>query len=591
MTLSTCKACLISLTIFLHAVSASAQEQSQAVIAFVNVNVISMTREGVDADRTVIVHGDRIVAINQSPPPAGAVILDGRDRFLLPGLTDSHVHLTTDMPWAPARAEFGEAPLYLAHGVTTVVNLRGTPAQLDWKRRIALGQLLGPTIYTAGEFVNEPRVNSPDEVEREVRSQAKAGYDLIKFHEIFVPGQGFTTNRGLSLESYLRMFEVARQENIAVVGHAPTGLGVNGLVASSGGAVAHIGELIRLQLLPPFWLIQAYLAAFAVLLLIVGGWAIAAIFRRLRNTSQLPKSLMRAKVLALWVLVGFVASFVAGSLVGAGGMFYDSSGWRVAATLVHLAVVLVCVLTIVASIKVWRESTVRAASRLPFIVTAAVSLALILTLAFYSIPSSWKNTDAGRERFAVRLRAAGISVQTTLSVYETVVADDRAAAQVFADPAFAALLPQTQALWKRIAGRPRPGALFRLLEMPARYPEYTRTIAASLFRNGVPLIAGTDAMGLPMVLPGRSLIRELNLLNQSGIRPYEVLRTATLNAARFLGREKEFGSIAVGQRADLVLLRGNPLEDLSALDQPLGVMVRGHWLSRERLDELLTRLR
>ena len=571
--------------------SASAQAQSQAVTAFVNVNVVSMGREGVDTDRTVIVQGDRIVAINQSPPPEGAVILDGRGRFLLPGLTDSHVHLTTDMPWAPARADFGEARLYLAHGVTTVVNLRGTPTQLDWKRRIESGQLLGPTIYTSGDFVNEPRVNSPDEVEREVRAQAKAGYDLIKFHEIRAPGEGFSTTRGLSRESYLRMFDAARQENIGVVGHAPISLGVSGLVASSGGAVAHIGELIRLQLLPPFWLLQGYIAAFAVLLLIVGGWAISAVVRRWRGASLASKSLLRAKVLASLVLVGFVASFVVGSLVGAGGRFYDDSGWRVAATLVYLAVVLICILAIVASIKVWRDSTVRVASRFSLIVAATVSMALIFTVTFYSIPSSWKNTDAGRTRLAVQLRAAGLSVQTTLIVYETALASREASARVLSDPAFAALLPQTQALWRRLAERPPPGLLAGFLDMPPRYSEYTRTIAASLHRNGVQLLAGTDAMGLPMVLPGRSLLRELQLINESGLSPYEVLRTATVNVAKFLGKEKEFGTIAVGRRADLILLSGNPLEDLGTLNEPLGVMVRGTWLPRDRLRDLVAQLR
>src|SRR5688572_3877778 len=124
----------------------------EPAIAFVNVNLISMDREDVQTGQTVVVERGRIVAIGTASPPKGATVVDGTGRFLLPGLTDSHVHLTTDMPWAPARPDFGDAPLYLAHGVTTVVNLRGTPAQLEWKRRIETGGMLGPTIYTSGEF-------------------------------------------------------------------------------------------------------------------------------------------------------------------------------------------------------------------------------------------------------------------------------------------------------------------------------------------------------------------------------------------------------------------------------------------------------
>jgi imidazolonepropionase-like amidohydrolase len=94
-------------------------------------------------------------------------------------------------------------------------------------------------------------------------------------------------------------------------------------------------------------------------------------------------------------------------------------------------------------------------------------------------------------------------------------------------------------------------------------------------------------MGLPLVPPGSSLHRELQLLSASGLSPYEVMRSATVVPAAFLGRAREFGTIALGQRADLLLVAGNPLEDLGTLKRPMGVMVRGRWLPREKLDELL----
>lgn len=138
-----------------------------AAVAIVNVNVIPMDRERVVAGQTVIVQGDRIVAVGATgevPVPADATVIDGAGRYLLPGLTDAHVHLTTGMPWAPTRPDFGDATIYLAYGVTTVFNLGGTPTQLEWRRRIAAGELIGPAIYTAGAFVNEPRVTTPDDV-------------------------------------------------------------------------------------------------------------------------------------------------------------------------------------------------------------------------------------------------------------------------------------------------------------------------------------------------------------------------------------------------------------------------------------------
>jgi imidazolonepropionase-like amidohydrolase len=69
-----------------------------------------------------------------------------------------------------------------------------------------------------------------------------------------------------------------------------------------------------------------------------------------------------------------------------------------------------------------------------------------------------------------------------------------------------------------------------------------------------------------------------------------VLRTATVNTARFLGREHEFGTIEVGARADLLLVDASPLDDLATLRRPRGVMLRGRWLTRQHLDDMLAGL-
>ena len=104
-------------------------------------------------------------------------------------------------------------------------------------------------------------------------------------------------------------------------------------------------------------------------------------------------------------------------------------------------------------------------------------------------------------------------------------------------------------------------------------------------------MAGTDALGAPLIVPGTSLHQELQLLAESGLTPYEALRTATVNAAVLLGQEKDFGTITVGKRADLVLVDRNPLQDLIAVRQPVGVMVRGRWFSRDELQRMLAPLR
>lgn len=80
-----------------------------------------------------------------------------------------------------------------------------------------------------------------------------------------------------------------------------------------------------------------------------------------------------------------------------------------------------------------------------------------------------------------------------------------------------------------------------------------------------------------MVDPGASLLDELEEFVAAGIAPIDALRMATAGAAEFLGESGEFGVVAAGARADLLLLDGDPSESLVALEAPAGVMVRGRW--------------
>ena len=102
----------------------------------------------------------------------------------------------------------------------------------------------------------------------------------------------------------------------------------------------------------------------------------------------------------------------------------------------------------------------------------------------------------------------------------------------------------------------------------------------------MPILAGTDAAWLGV--PGFSLIEEIENFQEIGFTPYAALRTATADPAKLLRRESDFGTIAVGRRADLVLLRDNPLADVRHLRTVAGVMTNGRWIpdaERRRLLE------
>jgi len=113
-----------------------------------------------------------------------------------------------------------------------------------------------------------------------------------------------------------------------------------------------------------------------------------------------------------------------------------------------------------------------------------------------------------------------------------------------------------------------------------------KQIVGLMFRAGVPLLAGTDAMN-PYCLPGFSLHDELALLVESGLTPLAALQSATLRPAEFFARTEEFGVVAPGKRADLVLLAADPLADIHNTTQIQAVWHQGKYFDRAALDALL----
>jgi imidazolonepropionase-like amidohydrolase len=105
--------------------------------------------------------------------------------------------------------------------------------------------------------------------------------------------------------------------------------------------------------------------------------------------------------------------------------------------------------------------------------------------------------------------------------------------------------------------------------------------------GGVSLMAGTDATA-PNVFPGFSLHEDLFYLVKAGLTPLQALQAATAAPAEFLGRSAEQGTIQAGKRADLVLLDGNPLDEIRNTQKIQAVIVNGVVLSRRDLDALLT---
>ncbi len=114
-------------------------------------------------------------------------------------------------------------------------------------------------------------------------------------------------------------------------------------------------------------------------------------------------------------------------------------------------------------------------------------------------------------------------------------------------------------------------------------------VVSAMQKSGVGILAGTDTAN-PFCFPGFSLHDELGLLVRAGLTPLEALQAATLNPARFQGREKDLGTIEQGKMADLVVLDANPLDDIANTKKISAVVSSGKLYSRATLDQMLAKV-
>lgn len=190
---------------------------------------------------------------------------------------------------------------------------------------------------------------------------------------------------------------------------------------------------------------------------------------------------------------------------------------------------------------------------------------------------------------ARQLARAGVWVIPTATVYASALAQSVDGIAVRRRRELRYMNPATIHEWgwePTAAGFARPGARERFTRTTGFFE---RSLIPALHRAGVGMLAGTDAP-IPAIIPGFSLVEELRTFVRAGLTPFEALVTATRAPAAFLGASGEWGTVAVGRSADLVLLEGNPLESIDAVARPVGVMVRGRWLFREELDRMLEAL-
>ena len=123
-------------------------------------------------------------------------------------------------------------------------------------------------------------------------------------------------------------------------------------------------------------------------------------------------------------------------------------------------------------------------------------------------------------------------------------------------------------------------------EEKKRYLDLRNLLVRELYKAGAKLVVGPDSPQFFLV-PGFATHREMQSLAEAGLTNYAVLEAATRNGAEALGMLKEFGTLEVGKRADLLLLDADPLENVANAKRIAGVMTRGRWLAKNDLQKML----
>lgn len=445
--------------------SASTAPESGEVLAFTHVTVIDPAAAAPQPNMTVVVRGGRIAAVGPTASvdvPPGAVAVNATGRFLIPGLWDAHAHLSYPGECA--------LPLMIAHGVTSVRDLGGPPAQgLAWRREIAAGSRIGPRLYLAG--LNVESAAWLEDVERMIRQhEADPDGRIRRLWErsprLRVGGRGDARTaadtaqrlgmdvvkfRNLGGGSFRALANAARRRGIPLAGHAPREITLAEAAEAGLGSLEHGGNLRSLASLPP------------------------------RERREQYQRIVRSGM------------FVTPTLVSDGMWAPDS-----------------LVLAVLAD-------------------TAG------------GIGPRRRTLSSGQ-----------------MEMWKDEIRDRRQ--------------------WSRPMPKHVHDSIFSV------EVEWVR----EAHRAGVPFLAGTD-LGTLLTFPGSSLHEELALLvERVGLAPVEALRSATVHPARFFGLEQELGGIAAGMRADLVLLRADPLRDIRNVGQIEGVVLAGRYFDRDDVAALNT---
>jgi imidazolonepropionase-like amidohydrolase len=498
--------------------------------ALINVNVIPMDTERVLENHVVVVENGIITAVglvDEVTIPDGSEIIAGQGGYLMPGLADMHMHLQTKEAYHdPEQLLF-----FLSQGTTTIRSLGTAPEAYPWREQVERGEMIGPSIYLMGRTLMGNYENF---------SGMGMLITLINIARLLTPLL-------LGLVLYIGFKPLRSRRNIIIGGGIFLLLGVGlvltktppFMIAAPSGSDAYIVENIRQ--------INAELNR-------QQEWDVDGV--------KLYDGLTETQYLAAVAEAHQRGFYVTGHLL-------DQSALDVQLT-----------------------------SGINEI--AHIDEFLSYHWIGYNLGNDPDPDYAENNNFPIDYeripQTVALVAKNDVGVVSNLSADEAIFNLILdtegtlAHPEYKFGNPNLVASW-HTEGRHLTSFVNQGEYRQDEVQPFLLTLIKALYVEGVTIILGTDAGGSRPEgsLPGH-IHRELELLVNAGFSNYEALAAGTKNASivvKRMGRNGNFGTIAVGQRADFILLTANPLENVSATRDRLGIMANGNWYLQSDLDRIL----
>lgn len=227
---------LLKFILLLSVVPCSAQQfidDAKQEIVLKSVNVIPMDNERIFENQVVVVSSGKIVAIGDAGKTKyskNAYLVDGKGKYLIPGLAEMHAHVPPVDDLEPMKEVL---LLFAVNGVTTIRGMLGHPKHLELRSKIQSGEIFGPRFITSGPSFNGQSVKTAEEAAQMVRQQKKAGYDFLKLHP------------GLTKETFSAIAKTAKEVNIPFAGHVSFEVGVWRAIEAGYATIDHLDGFVE----------------------------------------------------------------------------------------------------------------------------------------------------------------------------------------------------------------------------------------------------------------------------------------------------------------------------------------------------------